>query len=288
VSNDANRTLITLVAAAMIIVMAVLIFLTWTADTDVIDRVGDFAEYLDDNNDNAGKLIITLAALIVVVLALLVIVLELAPEDEEKELRVKQAGATTIVPAAALRGRIEEALLAMREVTSAKAKVNTRDNGIATALDLTLIPNANIAATTQEAARVVSDTVQNDLGLPVAGVPNVRVTYGGTKESAVASSTFQRPADEVDQAAPGAAASAQPSDPAAVSPEPPAEPAAAAPTEPPPEPIAAEVSGPPSPVTDSPSDPTSESPSATQADGPDDAGSGTSDREMSRDPWRQP
>src|SRR3990172_7177123 len=101
-SNDANRTFIVIAAAVWIVVMAVLIFFTWTADTDIIDRLGDFVEYLDAHNDDAGKLIITLSALVTVVLALLVIIVEVAPEDEERELRVEQAGATTIVPASAL------------------------------------------------------------------------------------------------------------------------------------------------------------------------------------------
>jgi uncharacterized alkaline shock family protein YloU len=180
-SNDANRMLIVLAAAGMIVVMALLIFITWSADTDAIDSLGDLVEYLDDHNDSAGKLIITLAALIVVVLSLLMIVVELAPEDEQRELRVKQEGATTIVPAAALRARIEEALVALPDVTAAKARVNSRDKGIATSLDLTLTPGANISEVTQNATRIVTDTVQSDLGLPVAGQPSVRVSFGGPK-----------------------------------------------------------------------------------------------------------
>ena len=45
------------------------------------------------------------------VFALLVIIIEFAPDDEPRELRVEQAGATTIIPADALRMRLEEALL---------------------------------------------------------------------------------------------------------------------------------------------------------------------------------
>src|SRR3990172_10217556 len=101
-SNDANRTFIVLVAAAWIVIMAVLIFFTWSADTDIIDRIGDFQEYLSEHNDDAGKLIVTLGALVTVVIALLIIIVEVAPEDEERELRVEQAGATTIVPAGGL------------------------------------------------------------------------------------------------------------------------------------------------------------------------------------------
>jgi hypothetical protein len=191
-SNDANRTFIVIAAAVWIVVMAVLIFFTWTADTDIIDRLGDFVEYLDAHNDDAGKLIITLSALVTVVLALLVIIVEVAPEDEERELRVEQAGATTIVPASALRQRLEEALTGIPEVTAAKAKVSTKDKGIMAALEITLLPNANVAAVTQEATRVVIDTVQTDLGLPVVGVPTVKISFAAGPQP-VASSVSKAP-----------------------------------------------------------------------------------------------
>jgi hypothetical protein len=183
--NETNRLIITLLAAAVIVLMAVLIFLAWAAPDDVIDSAGDFAEFLEDNNTNAGKLIVTLAALATAVLALLVIIVELAPEDEPKDLRVEQAGATTIVPADALRMRLEEALLSLPEVTAARSRVSSHSKGIAVALELTLTPEANVAHVTQEAARVVVDTVQTDLGLPVAGVPTVKVAFGGSKARVV-------------------------------------------------------------------------------------------------------
>jgi len=259
VSNDGNRMLIVIVAAAMIVVMALLIFVTWSADTDAINSLGDLVDFLNDHNDSAGKLIVTLAALIVVILSLLIVVVELAPEDEEKELRVKQEGATTIVPAAALRARIEEALVALPEVSAAKAKVSTRDNGIATSLDLTLTPGANIAEVTQESVRVVTDTVQSDLGLPLAGVPAVRVTFGGPKQTTAASSTAQVPSAEP------VSDSTAASDPAPVpaTNEPPAETSA----EPSPEPPAWAQSEP---------------------EGPADADVPSGGSELPRDPWHQP
>ena len=251
--------LIVLVAAAMIVVMALLIFVTWSANTDAIDSLGDVVEFLNDHNDSAGRLIITLAALIVVVLALLMIVIELAPEDEQKELRVKQEGATTIVPAVALRARIEEALLALPEVSAAKAKVNTRDKGIATSLDLTLTPNANIAEVTQESTRVVTETVQTDLGLPLAGVPSVRIKFGGPKTQAVASSVIEPPSDEAAQ-----------------------ESAVAAVTEPPAVSEEANTVEPPVPAPEPPPWAQSDSPESLGAEKP--AGGS----ELPRDPWRQP
>lgn len=191
--NELNRSLIVLVSGLVIVLMSVVIFLTWSANTEVIDAIFDVAEYLEDNNDDVGRLIVTLVAMIIAVAALLVIILELAPEDEVKELKVRQAGATTIVPAQALRDRLEEALLGVPEITAARVKVNTRDEGVTAELDVTITPEANIAHVTQEATRVVIDTVQEDLGLPVRGTPLVRVAFGGEKPAPVASSVSQAP-----------------------------------------------------------------------------------------------
>jgi len=214
--NESNRTAIVLIAAMWIIAMVIVIFLAWAAPSDAIETLGDVVQELDDNNDTAGRLVITLGALALAVFGLLVIILELAPEDEERELRVKQAGSTTIVPAQALRQRVEEAIGALPEVTTVKARVWTQDNGIATNLDLGLLPRANVAHVTQEASRLVVDIVQTELGLPVAGLPQVRIAFGGEKPVAVtagptsetddvlsrfrrpseASSTFQRPQEQ--------------------------------------------------------------------------------------------
>jgi hypothetical protein len=189
--NETNRTIIVLVSGLWIMLMAIAIFFTWSANTDVIDGFFDAAQYLEDHNDDAGRLIVTLGALILAVLATLIIILELAPEDEEKELKVRQAGATTIVPAAALRERLEQALLALPDVTAARARVSTKDDGVAAELDVTVTPSANVAYVSQESTRVVVDAIQQDLGLPVKGVPVVRVAFGGSKTQSAASSAYQ-------------------------------------------------------------------------------------------------
>lgn len=192
--NETNRSVIILLAGLWIVLMAVVIFVAWAADKEAVDRLRDFVQYLDEHRDNPSRLILTLGALVLVVLTLLVIILEVAPEAEERELKVEQAGATTIVPAEALRLRLEEALLALPQVTAAKARVFSRDKGIATSLELTITPNANVAAVTQEASRLVADTLQTDLGLPVVGLPAVRIVFGGAKTEPVASSVVQPPA----------------------------------------------------------------------------------------------
>ncbi|HEY5639794.1 MAG TPA: hypothetical protein VIW01_07055 [Dehalococcoidia bacterium] len=178
-----NRYLIVLCAAAWIVAMAVVVFLTWAAPTESIDALVDAVQFLDDNDGTAGKLVVTLGALAIAVLALLWIVVELAPDDEVKELRIEQAGATTIIPADALRLRLEESLLGLGGVTSAHSRVRPRDKGVAVAIDLTVVQTANVGEITQQAVRAVVDTLHEDLGLPVSGTPDVRIAFGGSRSS---------------------------------------------------------------------------------------------------------
>jgi hypothetical protein len=179
--DTTNRLFIVLCAAAWVVVMAVIIFLTWAAPDRTINRLGDFVEFLGNNNTDAGKLVVTLAAIAAGIIAFLVMVLEVAPDDNPSELRVEQAGATMVVPADALRMRLEEALLMLPDVTAARTHVRSRDKGIAASMELTVPPGVSIANLTQEAVRVVVEAIQTDLGLPVSGVPPVKFTFGGSR-----------------------------------------------------------------------------------------------------------
>lgn len=180
--DTANRLFIVLCAAAWIVAMGVIIFLTWAAPDRTIDRLGDFVEFLANNDTDAGKLVITLAAIAASILGLLIIVVEVAPDEDPKDLRIEQAGATMIVPADALRMRLEEALLNnIPDVNAARSRVWTRDRGVAIDLDLTVAPSANVSQVTQDAVNVVVDAIQADLGLPVSGVPRVKIQFGGSR-----------------------------------------------------------------------------------------------------------
>lgn len=194
--NELNRYVIVLVAAFWIVVVAIIVFVTWAAPDDGVDRIVDLAEFFADNNTTAGQLVVTLGALATAVLALLWIVIELAPEDEVKELRIEQAGATTIVPADALRLRLEEALLVLPGVTAARSRVRPRDKGVAVSVDLTVTQTANVGDVTHAAVRTITDTMHDDLGLPVSGTPDIKVAFGGSRTGDAGpppTSTFQRP-----------------------------------------------------------------------------------------------
>lgn len=191
--NELNRYLIVFCAAALIVTMSVVIFLTWAAPTETIDALADIVQFLDDNNGTTGQVVVTLAALALAVLALLWIVVELAPDDEVKELRIEQAGATTIIPADALRLRLEESLLSLPGVTAARSRVWPRDKGVAVSLELTVVQTVNVGDITQQAVRAVVDTLHEDLGLPVSGTPDVHIAFGGSRSGDHADATIISP-----------------------------------------------------------------------------------------------
>jgi hypothetical protein len=109
--------------------------------------------------------------------------------------------------------------MALPDVTAAKARVFTREKGIASNLDITIAQGANIASVTQESSRIVVDTIQTELGLPVSGLPTVRIGFGGAKLQPVASSVVRSPQPEMEPAAMmGSTDDAAPSEPAVMDP----------------------------------------------------------------------
>jgi hypothetical protein len=191
--DSSNRLFIVFCACAWMVAMAVIIFLTWAAPDRTINRLGDVVQFLSDNNTDAGKLVVTLAALAAGIIGLLVIVVEVAPDAEPKDLRVEQGGATLVIPADALRLRLEEALLMLPDVTAARTHVWPRDKGIATSMELTVPPGVNVGSVTQEAVRVVVEVIKTDLGLPVSGVPPVKIAFGGSRSPVHPTPVFAPP-----------------------------------------------------------------------------------------------
>jgi hypothetical protein len=173
-----NRGLIVALAAIWVTLMAMVILVTWAADTETIDRLGDLVRYLDDHTDNASKLILTLGALALVVLCLIVIVAELAPAGPSGNIRLEGVtGATAILSTEAINQRIEQEVTALPQVRESKASVTARDRGLAVALNLVLGPDANVPEATEAACRVTQETVEQKVGVALVGLPTVQITF---------------------------------------------------------------------------------------------------------------
>ncbi|MFQ6019914.1 MAG: hypothetical protein ACE5KW_04080 [Dehalococcoidia bacterium] len=181
--REINRSAIIALAGLLIIAMAVVAFIAWAAPDETVARLRDLVQYLDDHNDNAGRLIVTLGTLTLIVIAVLVIVIEMAPEEEPTELQLERAGTTTFVAAAGLRQRLEEVLLALPAVTAARVGVAAHKKAVALSLDLTLLAGTNVTLAGEEATRAVAHTLEEEMGLPLAGAPRLRIIFGKAAEA---------------------------------------------------------------------------------------------------------
>jgi len=192
-----NRGLIVLLAAIWVILMAVVILVTWAADAETIDRLGDLVRYLDEHTDTPSKLILTLGAAALIVLCLIVIIAELAPTAPSDDIRLEGVtGATTILSADAISQRIEQEVTALPQVRESKASVTARDKGLAVALNLVLGPDANVPEATEQACRVTQETIEQRIGVALVGLPVVQITFSSPEEKPA-------PAPEENQGAPG-------------------------------------------------------------------------------------
>ncbi len=180
-----NRVFIVGLAALWVILMAVVILLTWGADTETIDRLADLVSYLNDHTDNPSKLILTLGASALIVLSLTIIIAELTPESGSADVRlVGVTGATAVLPAQAICERVEQEIMALSQIQEAHASVASRDKGLAVALNLTVSPNANVALTTEEACRRAQETIEQTIGVAMVGLPTVQIAFGPPEEPA--------------------------------------------------------------------------------------------------------
>lgn len=192
-----NRGIIVALAAIWITLMAMVIFVTWAADTETIDRLGDLVRYLDDHTDNTSKLILTLGVSSLIVLCLIVIVAELAPAGPSTDIRLEGVtGATAILSTEDINQRIEQEVTALPQVKESKASVTARDRGLAVALNLILDPDANVPETTEEACRVTQETIEQKIGVALVGLPTVQIRFSPPAEKPA-------PASEGEQEASG-------------------------------------------------------------------------------------
>ena len=175
--NEVNRVGIVMVSAAVIVLAAAVILLAWTEYARIVDAFGDFVEYLNVHDDAATKIIITLGALTIAVIATLAIVVELSPQEDQRELRLDHGGTTTIVPTDVLRLDIEEALLALPAVTRAQVDVASHRGKIAVGLELTVVPETNVATVSQEATAALAHRLQ-EAGLPLSQAPRLHIAFG--------------------------------------------------------------------------------------------------------------
>lgn len=172
-----NRVLIIGGALLWIFLVMVVILLAWGAPDESIRRLDDLAGFMADHNDSAAKLIITFGGLILALLAVIVIIFEVAP-PQAGSLKVERIGAGEVrIGTDEIAHRLEEELRALPQISQIQANVLARGQKAEVNLDLHVGAEADLAATVEEACRRARATVEERIGVALAGPPQVRLHY---------------------------------------------------------------------------------------------------------------
>ena len=191
-----NRVIIIGAALIWIFVILVVILLAWGAPDNSIDQLSDLANYLADHNDRATKMIITFGGLILLLLGVLVIIIEVAP-PESGSLPVADVGAGQgSISTEEVVGRVEDGVRALAQVSDVQATVLGRGKKADVTLKLHVRPEADLAATTDEACRVTRELIEGSMGLKLARPPQAELHYRVLNVSRTTQSqaTIQTPA----------------------------------------------------------------------------------------------
>jgi hypothetical protein len=175
--NLFNRIVITLLLLALAGGAIAIVALAWTLPEDSISGLRDGVNWLDDNNGDLEKVILTTAGALIALVAFAIIVMELIP-SAGKDVKVSDVEAGNVVlSTAAIAERVDEAVREVPNVAQVKSVVRGRRKGVEVFLDLHVDPNANLAAVSAAACDAARRVLSERVHVPITGQPRVRLHY---------------------------------------------------------------------------------------------------------------
>jgi hypothetical protein len=215
-----NRVFVIGIALLWMFVALVVIMLAWGAPDETIDALADFAGWLEDNNNSTTKLIITFGGLIFVLLGALVVVLEVMPPEAESLKVTNIRSGQGQIGTDEVTARLEEEVRALPQIANVQAMVRGRGDKAEIDLELHVRPEADLAATTEEACRVARHLVSERMGIQLERDPSARLHYrelvmgpnatSANGPAAQQPATAQPPAPAASQPAPSPSVPSQP------------------------------------------------------------------------------
>ena len=224
-----NRIVLIILCLALITLAVAIIVLTWTIPNRTINWLADAVQWMDDNDGDLEKALLTTISASIALLATIVLVIELIPRRGPGVKVSGLARGNATLSAAAIEQRIEEAVCLVPNVSEVKATVTSKKNGVLVALDLQVDPDANLATVTDEACQVAEDVLENRVHVALLKPPTARLHYrelrlqgrGGGRRPVTAPSVPVSPPPEPAIAAPAVASSAWSPSASTAPPEPP-------------------------------------------------------------------
>jgi hypothetical protein len=175
--NVFNRIVLILVCLALISGAVSLIVLTWTIPNDSIDGLRDAVDWLEENNEDMEKAVLTAAAAAAGLFALVVLIIELTPRSSgDVKVTDLQVG-DAVLSTAAISQRVEEAVRLVPHIADVRAAVKAKGKGVTLTLDLHVDPDANLAAVTDDACMAAREVLTNRVHVSLAAPPRARLHY---------------------------------------------------------------------------------------------------------------
>lgn len=175
--NLFNRLLVSLLLLMLAGGAIAIAALAWTIPNDSIDWLRGAVDWLDENDGNTEKALLTIGCGAVALVALAVLVLEVLPRAS-RDVRVTDVqGGRATLSTSAVAQRIEEAVREVAHVADAKAFVESRRKGVEVEMDLHVDPDANLADVTNQATVASRDVLASRMHIELLGQPRVRLHY---------------------------------------------------------------------------------------------------------------
>jgi len=172
-----NRIVLIILCLVLITLAVAIIVLTWTIPNRTLNWLADGVQWMDDNDGDLEKALLTTVSASIALLATIVLVIELIPRRGPGVKVSGLARGNATLSAAAIGQRVEEAVWQVPNVSEVRAAVTSKKNGVLVALDLQVDPDANLATVTDEVCQVAEDVLENKVHVALLRPPTVRLHY---------------------------------------------------------------------------------------------------------------
>jgi hypothetical protein len=179
--NVFNRIVLIFLCLALMAGSIAVIALAWEAPNGSIDALQDAVTWLDDNNQDSEKTILTAIAGAVAFVAFVLLLLELIPRSSDQVRANDLQMGAVMLPTSAISQRVEAAVRAGAEVIDVRAQVKGRRKGVLVRLDLYVHPDANLSQVTEQSYQATTDVLTERLHVSLLAPPVVRIHYRDKK-----------------------------------------------------------------------------------------------------------
>lgn len=175
--NTFNRGVLVLLCVGLVAAAAAIIVLTWTIPNRSVNWLADAVEWIDSNDGDVERALLTTFGAFIGTTALIVLLIELIPRSGPDVPVSDLTSGDATLSADALGQRIEEAVRQVPNVSEVRANVRARKEGVLVGLDLHVEPEANLASVSDQACDAAQQVLNDRVHVTLLRPPSVKLHY---------------------------------------------------------------------------------------------------------------